>query len=101
MTGNAWFNQTDAVLPGLGSGVVFRRSYNSETAYAGNGGAFGRGWTHSYEQALSLTTQSHVIKLITGPVGAMYFEDTVEAGKYTATVPITEESWFVKLTNGT
>ena len=100
-SGNAWFDQTDAVIPGLCSGLVFRRSYNSLNAYDGRSGGFGRGWDHSYEQQLDVTTQRHVIRLKMGSGVPMYFEDTVEAGKYTATVPITEESWFVKLTNGT
>jgi YD repeat-containing protein len=53
-TGNVDIDQVDAVIPGLGLGLNFSRSYNSaNTAAAERSGVFGAGWNHSYEKRLT------------------------------------------------
>src|SRR5687767_12369151 len=52
-SGNVFFHEADAVLTGFGSRMfIFSRTYNSDHAYDGRLGAFGRGWSHSFEQVL-------------------------------------------------
>ncbi len=44
-TGNVDLDQTDATIPGLGLGLQFTRSYNSQNIIPGRFGIFGPGWT--------------------------------------------------------
>jgi RHS repeat-associated protein len=98
-TGNVWFDQTDALVPGLGAPLVVSRSYNSKNAYENVRGAFGRGWSHAYEQRVIVLAQEGIISLRKGDGVAIHYQDIDEDGIYRATVPITEESW-IELVDG-
>ena len=94
MTGNVWFDHTDAVMPGRGEGLRFVRSYNSSVAYRNISGSFGRGWTHTYERSLSFPTGALRLRQENGT--PIYFEDWDSDLTYKASAPITETSWIVK-----
>ena len=93
ITGNVWFDQTDAAMPGRGRGLGFTRSYNSSLALRDVGGAFGRGWFHPYEQALSFP-RPEILKLRLGDGSPLWFEDTDSNGTFVGMLPRLESSWF-------
>jgi RHS repeat-associated protein len=98
LTGNVFFSQTDAVIPGI-AGLELVREYNSQNAFASVSGAFGRGWTQSYEQTLTQETSFGVmLRERTGV--AMYFQDRDGDSRYDPSRPITEESWIIKESGG-
>ena len=95
LTGNVWLDQTDAQIPGLGAGLSLVRAYNSRLAERNVLGAFGRGWTHSYESKLSFLPGS-VIKLRQPNGSPLFFEDPSATQTYAAMLPKSETSWIVK-----
>ena len=94
-TGNMDLDQTDAVIPGVGLGLRFSRSYNSHNVATGRFGVFGRGWTHSYEKRLTFPA-ANVILLRSGNGQPAYFQDSDVNGSYLASAPFTKESWIEK-----
>jgi len=95
MNGNVWFDQTDVAIPGVGVSLALVRSYNSNLAGGSVGGAFGRGWYHSFESKLSFFPWSG-IKLRQGTGEPVFFEDPTRSGTYAALLPKTETSSIVK-----
>jgi RHS repeat-associated protein len=99
-TGNVDLDQTDAVIPGLGLGLRFARSYNSDNITAGRHGVFGPGWTHSYEKRLTFHPAggiaNRVIMLRSGTGQPSYFQDTDGNNAFLASMPFTNESWIEK-----
>jgi RHS repeat-associated protein len=95
MNGNVWFDQADIRIPGVGHDLTLIRSYNSNLAGANVGGAFGRGWFHSFESKLSFM-QWNQIKLRRGDGEPIFFEDPTNSGTYAAMLPATETSSIVK-----
>ncbi len=98
VTGNVFFDQTDAVVPGV-RGLTFTRSYNSKNAFRNRGSAFGRGWSHSFDASVS-PFQAQSIALRDGEGVPMYFEDSMGNGTYRAVLPASETSWIVQLSGG-
>jgi RHS repeat-associated protein len=70
VTGNMFLDQVDIEIAGFGHGLLLRRSYNSQQAYAGVAGGFGRGWTHSYEHSLGYTGAALTIREGSGVVSS-------------------------------
>jgi RHS repeat-associated protein len=98
-SGNVWFDHTDATIPNL----VFTRSYNSRIAFLNLSGAFGRGWTHSFEkeiQSASATVQTANMMLIQGDGMPIYYKPSGD-GTLRAIAPGTERSWLVPGPGGT
>jgi RHS repeat-associated protein len=95
ISGNVWFDQTDASIPGLLGGLALTRSYNSILAYRNVAGVFGRGWTHSFEQKL-LFQANDLIKLRSANGSPIWFSDFDEDSTFNAMLPRTETSWMVK-----
>jgi RHS repeat-associated protein len=95
LTGNVWFDHTDAVLPAVGGTLSLTRSYNSRNAVANIGGGFGRGWTHTYETRLSLP-EPGVIELRGSDGVPIYFSDADGDLTYVGSVPLSEESTIVQ-----
>jgi Domain of unknown function (DUF6531) len=73
VTGNMFLDQTDAVVPGWGLGLNLTRSYNS--ARRGYQGAFGAGWTHSYEKELEVM-ETAVLMIREGDGVATFYWDS-------------------------
>jgi RHS repeat-associated protein len=94
ISGNVWLEETDAIIPGIGTGLRLVRRYNSLLANRGVGGAFGRGWTHTYEQNLTFPSID-VIKLRAANGESMWFEDFNADATYNALLPVLEASWIV------
>jgi RHS repeat-associated protein len=97
-TGNVWFDQTDAVLPALGTDIIFRRSYNSLNAFKYRGGAFGPGWHHSFERSIRVAPGTTKGLILRGSDGVpLYFQDNDDQDlTYKPFAPVTEESWIVR-----
>ena len=91
-TGSVWLTQTDAVLPGV-TGVGLTRSYNSVGVREPTESAFGRGWTHPYEQNLAFAPAGLRLRQASGV--PMMFSST-DGVTYRASVPASETSWIVK-----
>jgi hypothetical protein len=100
MTGNVWLDETDALVPGVGPDVTFRRSFNSLNAFRNRGGAFGAGWHHSYERSVSVAPGPTRALILRGPDGVpLYFQDNESpnpTNTYKPFAPITDQSWIVK-----
>jgi RHS repeat-associated protein len=92
-TGNVDLDQTDTVVPGLGLGLRFERSYNSHNIAAGRYGVFGPGWTHSYEKRLTFPATG-LILLRDGKGQPLFYEDNDNNGQFLPSVPATKESWI-------
>jgi RHS repeat-associated protein len=98
LNGNVFFDQTDAVLPGVGRELRFVRSYNSMLLAEGQHGAFGPGWNHSYEQRLDLLRNPvTILRLRRGDGTSLYFQDTDQDGTFHPSVPPTSGSWIERL----
>jgi len=98
-TGNVWLDQTDASIPGLGSDLVFQRSYNSLNGYRNRGGILGPGWHHSFERTVTVTSTSSRGLILRGGDGVpLYFldKDNPPDNVYTPRAPATDQSWIVK-----
>jgi RHS repeat-associated protein len=98
-SGNMYLDQVDIAVPGIGPALVFSRSFNSENRF--HHGALGLGWTHSFEQRLTLATADvpdDQIILYLGDGTARYFWDQGREGTYEAYVPAAEESSFKRVT---
>jgi RHS repeat-associated protein len=98
-TGNVDVDQTDTVVPGLGLGLRFSRSYNSaNSAVPERYGVFGRGWNHSYEKRLTFPWDGS-IKLRNSDGTITYFSESGEPeteGTYEQTAPWSKDSHIVK-----
>jgi RHS repeat-associated protein len=76
--GNVYLDQMDAVIPGLRTPIILRRSYNSEVAagkpispqYWG-AGSFGPGWFHPYDS--SITALSPGVLRLRHPDGTSHY----------------------------
>lgn len=96
MNGNMYLDQTDATIPGVGTGLVFTRSYNSANLAAGqHGAAFGPGWTHSYDKHLTPTFTGH-LELRKGNGVPVYYQDANSDQTYVQFMPWSEETWIDK-----
>ena len=94
-TGNVDIDQTDAVVPGLGLGLLFTRSYNSaNSAVPERSGVFGPGWNHSYEKRLTFPWAG-TIKLRNSDGTITYFVGSDAAG-YDQTNPYSKDSRIVR-----
>jgi RHS repeat-associated protein len=98
-SGNVFFAQTDATVAALGGNLQFTRTYNSVNRGDGLFGVFGRGWQHTYEQALSIP-EAGVLKLRGANGRPIYFADLDGDLRYDPTVPYTLESWIQKQPDG-
>jgi RHS repeat-associated protein len=98
-TGNVYLAHVDVVLPTVRGAIEVRRNYNSMDAYAGRSGLFGPGWTSTYEQTISPTTQPGVLILRTGDRTPVYYYDNGH-GFYKALSPITEQSTLFPIAGG-
>jgi hypothetical protein len=97
-SGNAYFDHVDAVLGGVGPEVRFLRSYNS---FARNRwGAFGPGWSHSYEQQITLPS-ARLLVLWRGSGVPLYYEDNDGDLVYQPSVPFNRDNWVRKQADGT
>jgi RHS repeat-associated protein len=99
ITGNVFIDQTDAAVSGVRRTVRLRRSYNSRRAFVGRGGAFGPGWTHSYEKAVT-PLSAVLLKVDPGTGGALYFQDNDGDQTFEPTMPAFERSSVVKIAGG-
>jgi hypothetical protein len=85
-TGNVYFDQTDATVPGVGShGLGFARSYNSANVDPGRYGMFGPGWFHTYEKRISQSSHqsnARVLLLRDSDGVPNYFNDADNDGTY-------------------
>lgn len=100
ISGNVWFDQTDARIPGVAAaGLLFIRSYNSLTRQPGQYGIFGPGWTHTYEQHLKEMSTEGALMLRTGNGTPTYFYwDGPQANSsYHATLPVSDKSTIQKV----
>ncbi len=61
--GNMWHQFDDASFPDRALPLLLKRTYNSQSTRAG---AFGYGWTHSYEMQLSVSGNSATLRHDTG-----------------------------------
>ena len=98
VSGNMYFDQTDAKVLGLG-GLTFARSYNSANR-AISATLFGGGWFSTYEKRLEVQSSS-LLKLRRGNGVAAYFSDPQGDLRFDATLPLSRESWIVKQPDGT
>jgi RHS repeat-associated protein len=96
LNGNVWFDQTDASIATLAGGLSMTRSYNSLNAYANLGGAFGPGWTHTYERKLSFP-EAGVIELQQSNGAPIYFNDANSDLTFVGSVPLDELSAIVQV----
>src|SRR5258708_3452180 len=89
-SGSVFLDQTDAILPGVGSGIQIVRSYNSLEAVDGSkAGLFGLGWTYSYEKSLSFPSSGQIM-LREGNGVPLYFQNGQPV------TPVTEQSSFAQ-----
>jgi RHS repeat-associated protein len=88
-TGNVFFDQTDADIPSFGPGLHFTRSYNSHDT---EGGTFGQGWRHSYEERLT-SPASGTLMLMGGDGVPRYFRIAGD-GSYRPSVPLNKDTWI-------
>jgi len=58
VTGDFFEVYTDLHVPGLNTGLSFRRTYNSQAAAAGTHGPLGYGWSFEFGESLSLDPSS-------------------------------------------
>lgn len=101
-TGVVYFDHTDAVLPGVGPGLRFVRSYNSQLRAPGQHGIFGEGWNHVYEQKLTVfPPPSKIIMLRRANGSPAYFQDNDGDGTFEPSVPFNKASTIVKQADGT
>jgi RHS repeat-associated protein len=98
VSGNMYFDQTDAKVLGLG-GLTFARSYNSANR-AISSTLFGGGWFSTFEKRLEVQSSS-LLKLRRGNGVAAYFSDPQGDLRFDATLPLSRESWIVKQPDGT
>ena len=84
-TGNFHHQETDVTLPSRGLPLTFERSYNSLDSYAG---PLGVGWTHSYNMALSV--YSNTVTLM-APYGSRLRFNRQAGGGYTADAGVRAE----------
>jgi RHS repeat-associated protein len=96
VSGNMYFDQTDARIPDLGN-LAFIRSYNS--ANRGLVGMFGQGWFSTYEQRIEALS-STLLRLRQGSGVVAYFSDTNADLQFDASFPFSRASWIVKQPNG-
>jgi RHS repeat-associated protein len=99
MTGDVFFSQLDAQVAGVRRVVSLFRSYSSQRAYAGKVGAFGRGWEHSYEKAVTLVG-TKLLRLNDGTGAPAYFQDQDGDQTFIASIPLTERSTITKSETG-
>jgi RHS repeat-associated protein len=99
-TGAVHFEQTDTTIPGLGPGLRFVRSYNSQLRASGQYGVFGPGWNHVYEQRLTFPTPA-LIMLRRASGDPAYFQDNDGNLTYEPSIPFTKSSTIVKQAGGT
>jgi RHS repeat-associated protein len=98
VSGNMFFDQTDAKVLGLG-GLTFARSYNSANR-AISSTLFGGGWFSTFEKRLEVQSSS-LLKLRRGNGVAAYFADPEGDLRFDASLPLSRESWIVKQPDGT
>jgi RHS repeat-associated protein len=92
-SGNVFFNHIDMSIRGFGGRtLVLARTYNSEHAFDGRVGAFGRGWSHTFEQVLWFHEAPAILAIRTGGGLPVYYHDYDEDSVYRALVPATEMS---------
>lgn len=91
-TGSVYLEQSDAVIRGVRRVVDFTRRYNSRMAYDGQGGAFGRGWTHPFEKTITVLGAHRLMRLDAGTGGPAYFQDSDQNGMFAASIPVTGRS---------
>ncbi len=99
-TGNMHLDQNDASLPGLAAGgLVFNRSYNSQTSTSGQYGIFGPGWNTNYERRItSVASTPGALKLrLANGVPMYFYQDSPGAATYHATVPSSDKSTIQKV----
>ena len=85
-TGNVFFSEKDAVIPGVASPLSFVRTYNSLEVVDGSAaGVFGLGWTHSYEKSMAFAPSGQIM-LREGTGVPLYFQNGQPI------IPITEQS---------
>ncbi len=82
-TGDFSETQSDLAVGGRGVGLDFTRSYNSQSAVAGEPSAFGYGWTSSFSDHLVLEPFLHLVTLVSGEGGVVTFAEVSE-GTFTA-----------------
>ncbi len=94
ITGNVWFDRTDASVAVDGSSLSLVRSYNSVNRDVV--GVLGRGWSHSFERHMNLTnpqTAQRVIVFIDGDGSSTYYQDGDQDQKYVAQYPQSSQHW--------
>ncbi len=99
VTGNMYFDHRDATVPGVSTTLDLTRSYNSLNRGSGQYGAFGMGWSHSYEKRLTVP-EPKVLALREGNGVIHYFQDNNQDLKYEASVPYTKSNWIQKQGDG-
>lgn len=66
VNGNFFLTAGDFFIPGRGMSLQLARSYNSLAAANGEQGAFGPGWTHSYETQVISKTGGMTVTVVEG-----------------------------------
>ncbi|MEE8391332.1 MAG: DUF6531 domain-containing protein, partial [Anaerolineae bacterium] len=66
VNGNFFLTAGDFFIPGRGMSLQLARSYNSLAAANGEQGAFGPGWTHSYETRVISKTGGMTVTVVEG-----------------------------------
>ncbi len=98
VTGSAYLQQGDATLRGVRRTLSMTRRYNSRRAYFGKAGAFGKGWTHSYEKSVTEVLPG-LLRLNKGDAAPVYLQDSGN-GVYRAELPLNHTSWVEKTADG-
>jgi RHS repeat-associated protein len=96
ITGEVLVSQTDIALAGGRHPLALQRTYNSGAAYSGRVGAFGRGWTHSYEKSLTEVAGDRILRLRRGDGAPVFFGSPAADGHFSAVAPVRERSGIVK-----
>jgi len=97
-TGNMYFDQSDTAIPGVGTGLVLTRSYNSANLTTGTfSEAFGPGWSHSYAKRLFIPAgMTDIVAVRKGNGVAAYYQDTDHDNKFLQSYPWSAASWIDK-----
>jgi RHS repeat-associated protein len=94
VTGSVYLGQPDAALSGTRRVATLTRRYNSRRAYFGKVGAFGRGWTHSFEKSITEVIPGRLIRLNKGDSAPVFLQDEDQDGVFRPDLPAYHPSWI-------
>jgi YD repeat-containing protein len=99
LSGNMYFDQTDAAVAGIGPSLALTRTYNSQNVAAGRYGLFGPGWFSTFERRITFP-EPVVAMLRQGTGRVLYFQDVDGDGTFVPSAPATERSQIVRQADG-